>query len=102
MRISDWSSDVCSSDLFAVKRWMITQQRPHFQRVPVEEGRQLFPGAFQGTKIANYASQYFCSMVVHDCGRDDSFQDPAHFRSDERRVGKESVRTCRSRCSAYT
>src|SRR3546814_8759733 len=33
MRISDWSSDVCSSDVFAPRsRWRASQRKPHRQR----------------------------------------------------------------------
>src|SRR3546814_10561855 len=61
MRISDWSSDVCSSDL---------------QGVAV--GRRL--------RDQGVADQGVASGLV---------------RSEERRVGKECVSTCRSRWSPY-
>src|SRR3546814_16732145 len=70
MRISDWSSDVCSSDLPC---------RPH---VGVGHRR---PG--QGRQGAHAARR---GLAGHR-GR----------RSEERRVGKECVSTCRSRWSPY-
>src|SRR3546814_6824796 len=63
MRISDWSSDVCSSDLPAVQRR-------------------------SGTEAMRMAPS-------RPCTRSDS------RRSEERRVGKECVSTCRSRWSPY-
>src|SRR3546814_3298772 len=60
MRISDWSSDVCSSDL--------KKRPPNFS--------------------TRCASSSACWIWVT-------------FRSEERRVGKECVSTCRSRWSPY-
>src|SRR3546814_3437271 len=69
MRISDWSSDVCSSDLLNVVR--------------------LAVGDHQADDVE-----------VHDLAdrRGRHVLDP---RSEERRVGKECVSTCRSRWSPY-
>src|SRR3546814_3045278 len=69
MRISDWSSDVCSSDLLADDR------RP---------GPAVVGLCHQGRRR----------------DRDREVQD-AEARSEERRVGKECVSTCRSRWSPY-
>src|SRR3546814_1646121 len=72
MRISDWSSDVCSSDLSSSLR-----SRPHQPSAPSPaHGRRAVFGT-QGPS--------------------------AHWRdgSEERRVGKECVSTCRSRWSPY-
>src|SRR3546814_1255688 len=75
MRISDWSSDVCSSDLTghgaARARWLL--QRPHAHR-------HAPPGADLAPAVAYHR---------HD------------GRTEERRVGKECVSTCRSRWSPY-
>src|SRR3546814_966952 len=86
MRISDWSSDVCSSDLFNVR--MCT--------------RHLADGGQDMTEI----------IVVCDCTSGGECVDGAAARarhcevnradrSEERRVGKECVSTCRSRWSPY-
>src|SRR3546814_2166412 len=64
MRISDWSSDVCSSDLFIESLGL--------------------------TKF---------SMYVMDYGAPIGYR--VALRSEERRVGKECVSTCRSRWSPY-
>src|SRR3546814_5933027 len=89
MRISDWSSDVCSSDLFqsyALYPHMSVEQNIAFplkaQHVPRSEQRQ---------KIDWAASILGIDMLLKRKPR----------RSEERRVGKECVHTCRSRCSPY-
>src|SRR3546814_20524119 len=102
MRISDWSSDVCSSDLMKTNKdikkvylinqdysfgqgvrkvatEMIKAKRPDIQIV----GDELHPVA----KITDF-SPYIAKIK-------------ASGRSEERRVGKECVSTCRSRWSPY-
>src|SRR3546814_4500640 len=90
MRISDWSSDVCSSDLSP--------------NAPLQ-----FNTAFANRKIvlretANNDHQFYGFGVNSPTLR---YQIPsaasnvAHVRSEERRVGKECVSTCRSRWSPY-
>src|SRR3546814_7515877 len=67
MRISDWSSDVCSSDLLGSgESFMIAGLLNNRSIGAIDRLRQL------GLKID-------------------------HLRSEERRVGKECVSTCRSR-----
>src|SRR3546814_9107597 len=72
MRISDWSSDVCSSDLGG---WA---SRPA-------------PGNGGGWRNAKAARH----------GRRRNARQRTERRSEERRVGKECVSTCRSRWSPY-
>src|SRR3546814_9447936 len=74
MRISDWSSDVCSSDLDRHRR------PPHAEK---RTARQAGP----------------CLMVRRD--RLLPCRHGLRGRSEERRVGKECVSTCRSRWSPY-
>src|SRR3546814_17777718 len=77
MRISDWSSDVCSSDLL------------HHRRIDLPQpDRVVEIGAERGE--ANPARI--------DAGLNEQAQE---HRSEERRVGKECVSTCRSRWSPY-
>src|SRR3546814_1165128 len=76
MRISDWSSDVCSSDLLHRRRWRGAARFRRRRRVAV---RRLCPREAEGR----------------------SRQLAAYSRSEERRVGKECVSTCRSRWSPY-
>src|SRR3546814_8476671 len=73
MRISDWSSDVCSSDLAAALRGL-----------PDREGADRARGDRRLSRTGP-ATLRICPAV----------------RSEERRVGKECVSTCRSRWSPY-
>src|SRR3546814_18568096 len=96
MRISDWSSDVCSSYLPSEGRRRTYRQRADNRRpncstchLEKPEQRRRDPGPiakrFEGNCRANWI-------------------DEAHARqerSEERREGNESVRTCRSRWSPY-
>src|SRR3546814_7417328 len=83
MRISDWSSDVCSSDL------MLRYSR----RMPF------------GTFFAVSAALVAVLAVVLAGKGVAALQGagwlPMAMRSEERRVGKECVSTCRSRWSPY-
>src|SRR3546814_1173883 len=78
MRISDWSSDVCSSDL---------PVNPDFGSLNLAQAVIL--AAYEWSKQAGQPE-----MVI------DNYEGPAS-RSEERRVGKECVSTCRSRWSPY-
>src|SRR3546814_19982412 len=86
MRISDWSSDVCSSDLMTAYSGIVSYQ-------PSE----LVVTARAGTSLAALEA----ALAEH--GQMLAFE-PPHFssqapvggRSAERRVGKESVSTCDS------
>src|SRR3546814_19278243 len=82
MRISDWSSDVCSSDL---------AQRHH--SCAVHRGARCAPGA-----VAGVVRRTRSHLRLHD-----HVYLPALLpaRSEERRVGTECVRTCKVRRSPY-
>src|SRR3546814_6476876 len=81
MRISDWSSDVCSSDL--LDGIWTNREATGLREVP---RRLLVLGAGPvGVEMAQ-AIRRLGSEVA---------------RSEERRVGKECVSTCRSRWSPY-
>src|SRR3546814_20829252 len=78
MRISDWSSDVCSSDL-----WHRADRGP--------DGASHSPGdraAALEDPISSHKGTDRCSSPH-----------PSRSRSEEGRVGKECVSTCRSRWS---
>src|SRR3546814_3124994 len=80
MRISDWSSDVCSSDLFgAVLLPMMAKAQ--------SQGREA--GGRRFVAVTSYLALLAAPVVAFG------------GRSEERRVGKECVSTCRSRRSSY-
>src|SRR3546814_16665989 len=93
MRISDWSSDVCSSDLFValrrhrmfrsvLRRGALTAENRHAWRVDRDRGEDDLLARDAGTEEA---------ADVHVVAERDA------RRSEERRVGKECVSTCSSR-----
>src|SRR3546814_1838263 len=86
MRISDWSSDVCSSDLSPV----IDDEGKVHLFVARWPGRTVEPGWRSDSEIAHYVGDRPEGPFT--------FSDVA-IRSEERRVGKECVSTCRSRWS---
>src|SRR3546814_14743502 len=102
MRISDWSSDVCSSDLVAPG---LIDSHVH----PV--AGDWTPRQNQINWIDSYLHGGVTTMIsageVHMPGRPKDavgVKAMAIFmqrRSEERRVGKECVSTCRSRWSPY-
>src|SRR3546814_9322543 len=92
MRISDWSSDVCSSDLWAFG--MITRSGWENPLLAARRGDgQAAPasGEDRGQFVA------ICCSRAASCSSISAILD----RSEERRVGKECVSTCRSRWSLY-
>src|SRR5438045_8380786 len=74
--LSDWSSDVCSSDLYDLKRIakFLTRQTLYARRADLWRYRELLP-----------------------VRREDNIVSLGEGRSEERRVGKE----CRSRWARY-
>src|SRR3546814_12185228 len=89
MRISDWSSDVCSSDLA--------------MDLVVEDGSRV--GTIYFLMSENNVRKQI-RLPWMSFGSDAESQAPEGVflkssRSEERRVGKECVSTCRSRWSPY-
>src|SRR3546814_11330600 len=102
MRISDWSSDVCSSDLYVrpniVGSAACAPFNPFGSIASSEEARNFakattISDAFIRQTTAGFSlagdSEKFLTMPGGGA------------RSEERRVGKECVSTCRSRWSPY-
>src|SRR3546814_3083005 len=93
MRISDWSSDVCSSDLVRGLAQGVLQRVVPRERV----GADL--------ALRHHAAQVRMHVFDRVFDRDDMaariLVAVAEHRSEERRVGKECVSTCRSRWSPY-
>src|SRR3546814_14989643 len=100
MRISDWSSDVCSSDLVVHQRLAKPPAGQKGRRLVVES---LFAGNDQGvrTKIRQGKIEQLGTDVEMQKTRLMQNKSPVEGRSEERRVGKECVSTCRSRWSQY-
>src|SRR3546814_12539712 len=90
MRISDWSSDVCSSDLPAPATATGETAGLNAQDLNGLADRLQNPDERQ--KLVD-------TLRALAAARDSADGKPA--RSEERRVGKECVRTCRSRWSPY-
>src|SRR3546814_11506863 len=103
MRISDWSSDVCSSDL-GLRKYLgeVLRHLAEQTESRVEE-RQLMPDHVH--MLLKIPPKYAVSQVV-GCIKGKSAIHLARVygerkRSEERRVGKECVSTCRSRWAQY-
>src|SRR3546814_13202629 len=91
MRISDWSSDVCSSDLLKAR---VGAHAATLLSTLVIEPEQLNEPTSNSYKRG--PSQSALTLSVRGFGY--VF---LSSRSEERRVGKEWVSTCRSRWSPY-
>src|SRR3546814_4241346 len=99
MRISDWSSDVCSSDLSGLQ-----EQLGHYGPIVIDPA---------GPDPIGYDREHVVVLSDHSQISPEAIfrklkVNPGHFnmqrqtlRSEERRVGKECVSTCRSRWSPY-
>src|SRR3546814_17801356 len=106
MRISDWSSDVCSSDLSAA---MVDHGAQVFalDRDPdaIAEGHALV--AAKGGALTLIEGRFSeMEHLLKECGVTSVSGvtldiGVSSMRSEERRVGKECVSTCRSRWSPY-
>src|SRR3546814_18036127 len=99
MRISDWSSDVCSSDLFVCDGSLARRPLPDLWNRARRIAADALTGRVEkevGTAPHYHADYVFPRWAPHLAKM---AQIGAHIRSEERRVGKECVRTCRSRCS---
>src|SRR3546814_13357158 len=97
MRISDWSSDVCSSDLSTATITSVVlcaRARPRFEGRPVAPRRvgAYMRGAVHARRttlaLASILSITLALLLIGS-------------RSEERRVGKECVSTCRYRWVPY-
>src|SRR3546814_11007671 len=101
MRISDWSSDVCSSDLFPMQQegtfllGALAGMMSETRTISYVGGDQypniinIFEGYKQGAKYVDPDIEVIGTYLG-------DFDNP---RSEERRVGKECVSTFRSRWS---
>src|SRR3546814_7571683 len=118
MRISDWSSDVCSSDLYPafgedpqdqagvwLQRHVLhgdLQLGPHVRVFgelfsALEAGRKNGPSPVDENELE--VQNAFIDFGFAPADRSELKLRTG--RSEERRVGKECVSTCRSRCAPY-
>src|SRR3546814_19388612 len=144
MRISDWSSDVCSSDLLTARSFLpgpVEAARPGDDKEVLQVGLQQlgqpdrFPqiepaddagGIGEGRgpfncRVAHGEVDHRCAEIRRGAALGDyvvglwaerideraaltaifRFDEFGHLRSEERRVGKESVSACRDRSAPY-
>src|SRR3546814_15851858 len=117
MRISDWSSDVCSSDLDTRgyirqhqfwKVELVSIVRPEDSDAELERKTRAAETILEALELP-YRKMLLCSGDMGFAARktydlevwlpgQDSYREISS-RSEERRVGKECVSTCRSRWS---
>src|SRR3546814_18000397 len=115
MRISDWSSDVCSSDLAGAARGAVGARGKGAAKgvtMPIDatqpyDDQNIFAKILRGELPSNRVYEDAHALAFHDINP----QAPTHilviptgayvswadFRSEARRVGKKVVRTCKSR-----
>src|SRR3546814_17738217 len=101
MRISDWSSDVCSSDLHDIIRGALDRS-PLYSGQIEGTGQRYCPSIED--KVVRFAEKDSHQIFVEPEGLGVSAIYPngiSTSRSEERRVGTECVSTCRSRWSPY-
>src|SRR3546814_12019618 len=98
MRISDWSSDVCSSDLAGdvPGNLLVAEQLPAL----VAKRRVADPGGAAAHQHDRLVAGALQQAEQHDRNQAADME-RIRRRSAERRVGKECVSTCRSRGWAY-
>src|SRR3546814_12864834 len=100
MRISDWSSDVCSSDLKST--FSLGDRVELFTptlAVAFERARFTQPHWIDSSSLTSGTTRVEVAIAGPLLRRE--VEKNLDERSEERRVGKECVSTCRSRWSPY-
>src|SRR3546814_11791477 len=103
MRISDWSSDVCSSDLFDSAQVALEDLQARYDHVPPEEAGLIV--ALGGDGFVLQTLRRFIDRKVSVFGMNrgsvgflmNDYNATDLARSEARRVGHACVSTCRSR-----
>src|SRR3546814_16603856 len=104
MRISDWSSDVCSSDLGAARQ--VAGVMPAVRRqsgrgqlgtAPLLPFGQFLDGIDADAELDQVQGHHGSGKRRPETPWGNDFR----ARSEERRVGKEGVSTCRTRWAPY-
>src|SRR3546814_21071211 len=93
VRISDWSSDVCSSDLSPT---MSRNRRPSVSSISCSPRTRV-----ERCHVSAEATRRERHVKKPEIDTDYLLRILRELRSEERRVGKECVSTCRSRGSPY-
>src|SRR3546814_18808455 len=106
MRISDWSSDVCSSDLTGIIWSADRNQRPSSACTSqIHSAMRADVSRKPASPVTEKISAQPHAILPFDVDSKiwgwQVFKKTSSFRSDERRVGKECVSKCRSRWSQY-
>src|SRR3546814_15798443 len=110
MRISDWSSDVCSSDLWHALTTEVVLQRldadvsglSHSEAAArlTAHGPNALPTSTVAHPVLRFLAQFNNALIYFLLAAAFAAAMLGH-RSAERRVGKECVSTCRSRWAPY-
>src|SRR3546814_15593536 len=98
MRISDWSSDVCSSDLLEAPARTIAPIIGDVLAALGSTGAPLLT-RMSGSGATSFALYHQAAERARAAAAIRASH--PDWRSEERRVGKECVSTCRSRWSPY-
>src|SRR3546814_20641260 len=101
MRISDWSSDVCSSDLNPSSGPLYRPCPSSLTGVLMLRSFLMLAAffGFTGVALGAFAAHGLKNRLSADYL--EIFHTGVTYRSEERRVGQACVRTCRSRGSTY-
>src|SRR3546814_12398826 len=99
MRISDWSSDVCSSDLERlIAAGQDVQLHLHPMWLNFENGA-MKPDQTVSDHCYDLDIEPLTELLLDGCDTVEEWTGRRPSRSGERRVGNEGVSTCRSRWS---
>src|SRR3546814_18980965 len=102
MRISDWSSDVCSSDLEVVAEEAADAERPDRWRLaPGDEGAAPARGQHREADPEGDGEGHGQELERRDACRTGGEEGEQRPRSEGRRVGKEWVSKCSFRWIPY-
>src|SRR3546814_4346413 len=107
MRISDWSSDVCSSDLCVDRQRQLAAVHQVEDLAPLAAVVWPLGDADEAHVLDPHLLEHRLRRVQMAATAVDQHQigpgvaDAIGVRSEERRVGKECVRTCSSRGAPY-